>query len=87
MFRLIKQVFSAWLSSIRSLATKYVSLNNEPCMIWPTLINVNLIEVDYYPFMISPDTYDRSCDVVGFSSTKTYVPRETKGVMFNYLMW
>ena len=55
-------------------------------MIWPTLINVNLIEVDYYPFMISPDTYDGSCDVVGFSSTKTYVPRETKGVMFNYLM-
>ena len=38
MVRLIKQVFTALLSFSRSLATKYVSLNNEPWMIRPTLL-------------------------------------------------
>ena len=33
MFRLIKQVFVALLSFSESLATRSMSLNNEPCMI------------------------------------------------------
>ena len=43
MFRLIKQVFITLLSFSGSLATKYVSLNNEPCMIGPTLIGLKPI--------------------------------------------
>ena len=38
MFRLIKQAFIAILTFSRSLETKFKSLNNEPCMIRPTLI-------------------------------------------------
>ena len=53
------------LSSIKSLAAKCVSLNNEPCMARPTLIDLNPTELNYYPFTISLD----KC-----------VPSETKGV-------
>ena len=43
------------------LATKYESLNNEPCMIRPTLIYFNPFESNYYPFMISLDKCNGSC--------------------------
>ena len=45
--------FIALLSFSVSLATKCVSLNNDPCTIRPTLINLNSVELSYYPFMIS----------------------------------
>ena len=64
MFRLIKQVFIALLSFSRSLVTKYVSLNNRPCMIRPTLIDSNPVDLKYYPFMISLDKCRVSCNSV-----------------------
>ena len=45
MFWLIKQVFIALLSFSGFLATKYVSLNNEPCMIRTTVIDLNLLSL------------------------------------------
>ena len=60
MFSLIKQVFIALLSFISSLATKFVSLNDETCVLRPTLIDLNPVEVKYYPFMISSDTCNGS---------------------------
>ena len=50
---LIEQVFIALLSFSKSLATKCVSLNNEPSKNWPTLIDLNPVEFRYWPFMIS----------------------------------
>ena len=38
-----------------SLATKCVSLINELCMARPTFIDLNLHELNYYPFTISLD--------------------------------
>ena len=64
MFRLIRQVFIGLLCFSRSLAIKYGSLNNKPCMIRPTLIDLNPIELNYYPFMISLDKYSGSCNFV-----------------------
>ena len=55
MFSLIKQVFIVLLSLSESLAIKCASLNDEPCMIRPALINLNPVELKYYPFMISLD--------------------------------
>ena len=26
--------------------------NNEPCMIWPALVGLNLVELNYYSFII-----------------------------------
>ena len=45
MFSLIKQVFIVLLSFSESLATKYVSLNDELCMIRPTLLDLNSVEL------------------------------------------
>ena len=49
----MKQVLIAVLGFSKSLARKCVSLNNEPYMIRPFLINLNPFEPHYYPFMIS----------------------------------
>ena len=43
------------LSFSVSLATKCLSLNNEPCTNRPTLIDLSPVDFDYYPFMISLD--------------------------------
>ena len=74
---LIKQIFIV-LSFSESLAheqTKFLSLNDEPCMVRPTLIDLNLVELKYYPFIISLDKCNGSCNVL---SPKIHVPKETK---------
>ena len=47
MFSLIKQVFIVLLSNSKSLATKCLSLNDEPCMVRPTFIDLNPVELKY----------------------------------------
>ena len=64
MFSLIKQVFIALLSFSSSLATKFVSLNDETCVLRPTLIDLSPVEVKYYPFMISSDKCNGSWNVL-----------------------
>ena len=64
MFSLIKQVFIALLSFSSPLATKCVSLNDEPCVLRPTLIDLGPVEIKYYPFMISSDKCNGSCNVL-----------------------
>ena len=54
-FSLIKQVFIALLSFIGYLATRCVPLNNDPCLITPTLIDLNPVEINYCLFMVSLD--------------------------------
>ena len=61
MFKLIKQVFIGLLSFSASLLTKCMSLNNEPCMTRPTLIELDPVKFNYYPFMISLDKCNGSC--------------------------
>ena len=73
MFSPIKQVFIALLSFSSSLATKCISLNDELCMIRPTIIDLNPVELKYYPFMISLDKYSGSCNVL---SPKRCVPKK-----------
>ena len=60
-----------------SLATKCVSLYYEPFMTRPTLIDLNPVELKYYPSMISLDKCSGSCTIL---SSKTCVPKETKNI-------
>ena len=46
MFNLIKQVFIVLLSFRESLATKCVSLNDEPCVVRPSLIDWVLLSLN-----------------------------------------
>ena len=56
--------------------TKCSFLNDEPCMVRPTLIDWKPVEL-IYPFMISLDKCNESCNVL---SPKRCVPKETKGI-------
>ena len=56
-------------------------------MISPTFINLNPVELNYYPFMIILDKFGKSCDNVDDLSTKIYVPSEIKDANKNYLIW
>ena len=47
-----------------SLATKCLFLNHEPCMVRPTLIDMNPIKLKYYPFMINLNKCTGSCNVL-----------------------
>ena len=80
MLRLIKQVFIALLSFSRPLVTKCVSLNNGSCMIRPTLIDLNPIDLKYYPCMISSDKFNGSCNSVDDLSTNICSPSKIKGI-------
>ena len=54
-----------------------MSLNDEPCMLRPTVIDLNPGELRYYPFMISWDKRGGSCNVL---LSKTCVRKETKDI-------
>ena len=79
MFRLIKQLFIVLFSFSESLATICPFLNNEPCMIRPTRINLNPVEFKYYIFIISLDKCTGSCNLQK-SYLQKYVPKETKDI-------
>ena len=46
-------------------------------MVRPTLIDLNPVELKYYPFMISLDKCTGSCNVL---SPKICIPKETKDI-------
>ena len=77
-----KQVFIVLLSFGRSLATKCLSLINEPFMARSSIIVLNYIEAYYYPFMISLDKCYGSGTGVDDLSAKIWVPMKTKDVNF-----
>ena len=70
MFNPIKQIFIVPLRFSSSLAcvakvsdrTKCVSLNDKPCMVRSTLIDLNPVELKHYSIMISLDKCNESCN-------------------------
>ena len=75
MFSLIKHFFIVLWSFSESLTTKCVSLNDEPYMVIPTLIDLNPFELKYYPFMISLEQCSGSCNIL---SPKICVPKKKR---------
>ena len=64
MFSLIKQIVTVLLSFSSSFGTKFVSFNDELWMVRPTFINLNPIEIEFCPFLISLDKWNGSCIVL-----------------------
>ena len=71
--------FSSSLACVAKVSDwkKCVSLNDEPRMVRPTLIDLSPVELRYYLFMINLDKYSGSCNVL---SPKKCVLKETKDV-------
>ena len=68
-------MFIALSSFSESLATKCSSLSEEPYMFKSTLIDLYPIELNYYPFMISLDKCNGSCNIL---YPKICVPKKIK---------
>ena len=66
-------MFIVLLSFSIPLATKYLSLNDQSCMVKHNLIDLNPVELKYYQFMVRLDKRDRSCNVL---SPKICVPKK-----------
>ena len=66
------------MSFSESLATKCVSLDNEPCMTKPTLVDLNHIELDYYSFIMNLDKCNGSCHVADDLYTMFRVKEKSK---------
>ena len=71
--------FIVLLSSLACVVdlTKCLFLNNEPCMVKRTLIDINPNEIKYYPFMISLNKCAGSCNVL---TPKICIPKESKDI-------
>ena len=69
--------FSSSLARVTKVSdqTNCVSVNDQPCIVRSTLIDLNPIELKYYPFMISLDKFTGSCNVL---SANICVPKEIK---------
>ena len=80
MFWFIKQMFTTLMSFSGTLVTKCMPLNNEPCMIRPTVFALSLVELNRYPFMISLDKCNGSCNAVDDLFIKICVLGEIKDV-------
>ena len=73
----INQMFSVLLLMLYfagSLAIQFVSKNNQQCMIRPTLVDLNLHEFHYYPFISSINTCNGSFNTPQDLFGRIYVP-------------
>ena len=58
MFWFTKQSICCIINFSISLATNFMSLNNnEPCITRPVLIDLNTLKFNFYPFMISLQSF------------------------------
>ena len=78
MFRLFI-VLSSFSESSARHQTKVLFSNDEPCMVRPILIDMNPVELEYYPFINSLNKCTGSCNVL---SPKIRVLKETKDTNF-----
>ena len=81
--------FSRSLASMANIYnfTTCISLNNQPCMIWPTLIDLNRDwynqGLHYCPFMVNLDRCDRNCITLDDPPGKISIPDKTKNLSLN----
>ena len=80
----LQKIFIILLSNIvnGSHHTKCISLNNQKCMVQPTLINLHpdkhSQEFHYYPCAVKLDRFAASCNTLNDVSNKVCVPNKTE---------
>ena len=73
-------MFIELLSFSGSLATKLMSLNNEKCKTRPFIIDLNPVELKYYPYIITLDKCNGSCNTRSEISGRICVLNKTENV-------
>ena len=74
--------FSSSLEHVAEVSdqTKCLSLNDEPCMVRPTIIDLNPLELKYYSLMVSLDKCSGSCNSGNDLSSQICVLSKTKDI-------
>ena len=83
MFGFFKKIFLGLLSFSGSLPTKCMSLNNEQCKIRRALIDLNPVELKYYPYLITLDECNGSCNTVTKIPYRICTPNKTENANLN----
>ena len=60
--------------------TKCTSLNNEPCIARPTLVDLNLEKLHCYPLMVSLGRFNGSHNTLDDLLSRICIPNKTKDV-------
>ena len=59
---------------------KCVSLNNRPCQVTQTLVDINSNETIFYPFNVNFDKCGGSCNTIGYPYAPVCVPNKVKNM-------
>ena len=78
MFKFVGKAFIVLLRFSKSLATKFTSLSNEPCLVRSTVIDLNSNKLHYYPFMISLCRCNGRFNTLDEQSGRICLPNETE---------
>ena len=85
-----KQVCIVLLCLREFLAAKRISLNNQPSINRPALINLNPNKtrqgLHHYPFIVSLDRCKGRCNTIDDPSSKICVPNKTEDVTLKVLL-
>ena len=77
--------FIVLLSSLAHVADRTsLFVNDEPWMVRPTLINMNAVESQSYPFMISLNKFTKCCNVLSPKETKNIYVKEVINCYYLY---
>ena len=88
MFRFIKKVFVVEWHFFSCNALKYVSMNNQECIVRPEIININSNEPSFYPYSVKISKSSGSCNNINDPSSKLCVPdvaKNTNVKVFNLI--
>ena len=81
------------LSSVANVSnlTTCISLNNQPWVTKPALIDLNLGEynqgVGYYPFVVNLDRSNWSTNTLDDQSSRICIPNRTENVLLSFSIW
>ena len=73
-------MFIGLLSFSKSLASKFMSSNNKQSHARYILIELNPVNVTYYPFINFLDKFNGNCNTLDKTSGRICVPNKTKDV-------
>ena len=80
MFRYMKKLFVAAVSSFSCNALKCVSINNQECKLRPEMININSNESSFYPYSVKISKCSGSCNNINDPYAKLCVPDVSKNM-------
>ena len=82
MLRSIKQIFIVLVLLLLafggSFSAKCISMNNQPCTVIPTFIDLNPDELQDYSFIISLEKCEGNCNIAEDPFGRIWYPRKYK---------